>query len=159
MNLYYIFGMLVSEILFGMTLGNFFHFIIEAGNGRQIIPAILVTMLTYVYSIFSNISGFLKRNKKTVVWGMVGIYVCQLFIVKGKVLTIIVDIIAVIFSLLELKINVKEVSNKFDYLTNNGKRREINLLPFMIQEAIGLYLEMLVAIEEILKLGLDSNDD
>jgi len=94
-----------------------------------------------------------------VVWGMVGIYVCQLFIVKGKVLTIIVDIIAVIFSLLELKINVKEVSNKFDYLTNNGKRREINLLPFMIQEAIGLYLEMLVAIEEILKLGLDSNDD
>ena len=29
----------------------------------------------------------------------------------------------------------------------------------MIQEAIGLYLEMLVAIEEILKLGLDSNDD
>lgn len=159
MNLYYIFGMLVSNILFGMTLGNFFHFIIEAGNGRQIIPAILVTMLTYVYSIFSNISGFLKRNKKTVVWGMVGIYVCQLFIVKGKVLTIIVDIIAVIFSLLELKINVKEVSNKFDYLTNNGKRREINLLPFMIQEAIGLYLEMLVAIEEILKLGLDSNDD
>lgn len=159
MNLYYIFGMLVSDILFGMTLGNFFHFIIEAGNGRQIIPAILVTMLTYVYSIFSNISGFLKRNKKTVVWGMVGIYVCQLFIVKGKVLTIIVDIIAVIFSLLELKINVKEVSNKFDYLTNNGKRREINLLPFMIQEAIGLYLEMLVAIEEILKLGLDSNDD
>ena len=159
MNLYYIFGMLVSDILFGMTLGNFFHFIIEAGNGRQIIPAILVTMLTYVYSIFSNISGFLKRNKKTVVWGMVGIYVCQLFIVKGKVLTIIVDIIAVIFSLLELKINVKELSNKFDYLTNNGKRREINLLPFMIQEAIGLYLEMLVAIEEILKLGLDSNDD
>ena len=159
MNLYYIFGMLVSDILFGMTLGNFFHFIIEAGNGRQIIPAILVTMLTYVYSIFSNISGFLKRNKRTVVWGMVGIYVCQLFIVKGKVLTIIVDIIAVIFSLLELKINVKEVSNKFDYLTNNGKRREINLLPFMIQEAIGLYLEMLVAIEEILKLGLDSNDD
>ena len=159
MNLYYIFGMLVSDILFGMTLGNFFHFIIEAGNGRQIIPAILVTMLTYVYSIFSNISGFLKRNKKTVVWGMVGIYVCQLFIVKGKVLTIIVDIIAVIFSLLELKINVKEVSNKFDYLTNNGKRREINLLPFMIQEAIGLYLEMLVAIEKILKLGLDSNDD
>ena len=159
MNLYYIFGMLVSDILFGMTLGNFFHFIIEAGNGRQIIPAILVTMLTYVYSIFSNISGFLKRNKKTVVWGMVGIYVCQLFIVKGKVLTIIVDIIAVIFSLLELKINVKEVSNKFDYLTNNGKRREINLLPFLIQEAIGLYLEMLVAIEEILKLGLDSNDD
>lgn len=159
MNLYYIFGMLVSDILFGMTLGNFFHFIIEAGNGRQIIPAILVTMLTYVYSIFLNISGFLKRNKKTVVWGMVGIYVCQLFIVKGKVLTIIVDIIAVIFSLLELKINVKEVSNKFDYLTNNGKRREINLLPFMIQEAIGLYLEMLVAIEEILKLGLDSNDD
>lgn len=159
MNLYYIFGMLVSDILFGMTLRNFFHFIIEAGNGRQIIPAILVTMLTYVYSIFSNISGFLKRNKKTVVWGMVGIYVCQLFIVKGKVLTIIVDIIAVIFSLLELKINVKEVSNKFDYLTNNGKRREINLLPFMIQEAIGLYLEMLVAIEEILKLGLDSNDD
>lgn len=159
MNLYYIFGMLVSDILFGMTLGNFFHFIIEAGNGRQIIPAILVTMLTYVYSIFSNISGFLKRNKKTVVWGMVGIYVCQLFIVKGKVLTIIVDIIAVIFSLLELKINVKKVSNKFDYLTNNGKRREINLLPFMIQEAIGLYLEMLVAIEEILKLGLDSNDD
>ena len=159
MNLYYIFGMLVSDILFGMTLGNFFHFIIEAGNGRQIIPAILVTMLTYVYSIFSNISGFLKRNKKTVVWGMVGIYVCQLFIVKGKVLTIIVDIIAVIFSLLELKINVKEVSNKFDYLTNNGKRREINLLPFMIQEAIGLYLEMLVAIEEILKLGLDSDDD
>lgn len=159
MNLYYIFGMLVSDILFGMTLGNFFHFIIEAGNGRQIIPAILVTMLTYVYSIFSNISGFLKRNKKTVVWGIVGIYVCQLFIVKGKVLTIIVDIIAVIFSLLELKINVKEVSNKFDYLTNNGKRREINLLPFMIQEAIGLYLEMLVAIEEILKLGLDSNDD
>lgn len=158
-NLYYIFGMLVSDILFGMTLGNFFHFIIEAGNGRQIIPAILVTMLTYVYSIFSNISGFLKRNKKTVVWGMVDIYVCQLFIVKGKVLTIIVDIIAVIFSLLELKINVKEVSNKFDYLTNNGKRREINLLPFMIQEAIGLYLEMLVAIEEILKLGLDSNDD
>lgn len=151
--------MLVSDILFGMTLGNFFHFIIEAGNGRQIIPAILVTMLTYVYSIFLNISGFLKRNKKTVVWGMVGIYVCQLFIVKGKVLTIIVDIIAVIFSLLELKINVKEVSNKFDYLTNNGKRREINLLPFMIQEAIGLYLEMLVAIEEILKLGLDSNDD
>ena len=111
MNLYYIFGMLVSDILFGMTLGNFFHFIIEAGNGRQIIPAILVTMLTYVYSIFLNISGFLKRNKKTVVWGMVGIYVCQLFIVKGKVLTIIVDIIAVIFSLLELKINVKEVSN------------------------------------------------
>ncbi len=55
MNLYYIFGMLVSDILFGMTLGNFFHFIIEAGNGRQIIPAILVTMLTYVYSIFSNI--------------------------------------------------------------------------------------------------------
>ena len=159
MNLYYIFGMLVSDILFGMTLGNFFHFIIEAGNGRQIIPAILVTMLTYVYSIFSNISGFLKRNKKTVVWGMVGIYVCQLFIVKGKVLTIIVDIIAVIFSLLELKINVKEVSNKFDYLTNNGKRREINLLPFMIQEAIELYLEMLVAIEEILKLGLDSDDD
>lgn len=159
MNLYYIFGMLVSDILFGMTLGNFFHFIIEAGNGRQIIPVILVTMLTYVYSIFSNISGFLKRNKKIVVWGMVGIYVCQLFIVKGKVLTIIVDIIAVIFSLLELKINVKEVSNKFDYLTNNGKRREINLLPFMIQEAIGLYLEMLVAIEEILKLGLDSNDD
>lgn len=159
MNLYYIFGMLVSDILFGMTLGNFFHFIIEAGNGRQIIPAILVTMLTYVYSIFLNISGFLKRNKKTVVWGMVGIYVCQLFIVKGKVLTIIVNIIAVIFSLLELKINVKEVSNKFDYLTNNGKRREINLLPFMIQEAIGLYLEMLVAIEEILKLGLDSNDD
>lgn len=159
MNLYYIFGMLVSDILFGMTLGNFFHFIIEAGNGRQIIPAILVTMLTYVYSIFSNISGFLKRNKKTVIWGMVDIYVCQLFIVKGKVLTIIVDIIAVIFSLLELKINVKEVSNKFDYLTNNGKRREINLLPFMIQEAIGLYLEMLVAIEEILKLGLDSNDD
>lgn len=159
MNLYYIFGMLVSDILFGMTLRNFFHFIIEAGNGRQIIPAILVTMLTYVYSIFLNISGFLKRNKKTVVWGMVGIYVCQLFIVKGKVLTIIVDIIAVIFSLLELKINVKEVSNKFDYLTNNGKRREINLLPFMIQEAIGLYLEMLVAIEEILKLGLDSNDD
>lgn len=159
MNLYYIFGMLVSDILFGMTLGNFFHFIIEAGNGRQIIPAILVTMLTYVYSIFLNISGFLKRNKKTVVWGMVGIYVCQLFIVKGKVLTIIVDIIAVIFSLLELKINVKEVSNKFDYLTNNGKRREINLLLFMIQEAIGLYLEMLVAIEEILKLGLDSNDD
>lgn len=159
MNLYYIFGMLVSDILFGMTLGNFFHFIIEAGNGRQIIPAILVTMLTYVYSIFLNISGFLKRNKKTVVWGMVGIYVRQLFIVKGKVLTIIVDIIAVIFSLLELKINVKEVSNKFDYLTNNGKRREINLLPFMIQEAIGLYLEMLVAIEEILKLGLDSNDD
>lgn len=159
MNLYYIFGMLVSDILFGMTLGNFFHFIIEAGNGRQIIPAILVTMLTYVYSIFSNISGFLKRNKKTVVWGMVGIYVCQLFIVKGKVLAIIVNIIAVIFSLLELKINVKEVSNKFDYLTNNGKRREINLLPFMIQEAIGLYLEMLVAIEEILKLGLDSNDD
>ena len=151
--------MLVSDILFGMTLGNFFHFIIEAGNGRQIIPAILVTMLTYVYSIFLNISGFLKRNKKTVVWGMVGIYVCQLFIVKGKVLTIIVNIIAVIFSLLELKINVKEVSNKFDYLTNNGKRREINLLPFMIQEAIGLYLEMLVAIEEILKLGLDSNDD
>ena len=151
--------MLVSDILFGMTLGNFFHFIIEAGNGRQIIPAILVTMLTYVYSIFLNISGFLKRNKKTVVWGMVGIYVRQLFIVKGKVLTIIVDIIAVIFSLLELKINVKEVSNKFDYLTNNGKRREINLLPFMIQEAIGLYLEMLVAIEEILKLGLDSNDD
>ena len=159
MNLYYIFGMLVSDILFGMTLGNFFHFIIEAGNGRQIIPAILVTMLTYVYSIFLNISGFLKRNKKTVVWGMVGIYVCQLFIVKGKILTIVVDIIAVIFSLLELKINVKEVSNKFDYLTNNGKRREINLLPFMIQEAIGLYLEMLVAIEEILKLGLDSNDD
>lgn len=159
MNLYYIFGMLVSDILFGMTLGNFFHFIIEAGNGRQIIPAILVTMLTYVYSIFLNISGFLKRNKKTVVWGMVGIYVCQLFIVKGKVLAIIVNIIAVIFSLLELKINVKEVSNKFDYLTNNGKRREINLLPFMIQEAIGLYLEMLVAIEEILKLGLDSNDD
>ena len=151
--------MLVSDILFGMTLGNFFHFIIEAGNGRQIIPAILVTMLTYVYSIFLNISGFLKRNKKTVVWGMVGIYVCQLFIVKGKVLAIIVNIIAVIFSLLELKINVKEVSNKFDYLTNNGKRREINLLPFMIQEAIGLYLEMLVAIEEILKLGLDSNDD
>ena len=159
MNLYYIFGMLVSDILFGMTLGNFFHFIIEAGNGRQIIPAILVTMLTYVYSIFLNISGFLKRNKKTVVWGMVGIYVCQLFIVKGKVLAIIVNRIAVIFSLLELKINVKEVSNKFDYLTNNGKRREINLLPFMIQEAIGLYLEMLVAIEEILKLGLDSNDD
>ena len=159
MNLYYIFGMLVSDILFGMTLGNFFHFIIEAGNGRQIIPAILVTMLAYVYSIFSNMSGFLKRNKKTVVWGMVGIYVCQLFIVKGKVLTIIVNIIAVIFSLLELKINVKEVSNKFDYLTNNGKRREINLLPFMIQEAIELYLEMLVAIEEILKLGLDSDDD
>ena len=146
-NLYYIFGMLVSDILFGMTLENFFHFIIEAGNGRQIIPAILVTMLTYVYSIFSNMSGFLKRNKKTVVWGMVGIYVCQLFIVKGKVLIIIVDIIAVIFSLLELKINVKEVSNKFNYLTNNGKRRETNLLPFMIQEAIGLYLEILAAIE------------
>lgn len=84
---------------------------------------------------------------------------CQLFIVKGKVLTIIVDIIAVIFSLLELKINVKEVSNELDYLTNNGKWREVNLLPFMIQETIGLYLEILVAIEEILKLGLDSDDD
>lgn len=29
----------------------------------------------------------------------------------------------------------------------------------MIQETIGLYLEILVAIEEILKLGLDSDDD
>lgn len=109
--------MLVSDILFGMTLGNFFHFIIEAGNGRQIIPAILVTMLAYVYSIFSNVSEFLKRN---IICGMVSIC-CQLFIVKGKVLTIIVDIITVIFSLLELKINVKEVSNELDYLTNNGK--------------------------------------
>lgn len=55
MNLYYIFGMLVSDILFGMTLGNFFHFIIEAGNGRQIIPAILVTMLTLrIFNIFKH---------------------------------------------------------------------------------------------------------
>lgn len=74
-NLYYIFRMLVSDILFGMTLGNFFHFIIEAGNGRQIIPAILVTMLAYVYSIFSNVSEFLKRNKRNIIWGMVSIYV------------------------------------------------------------------------------------
>ncbi|WP_283601703.1 hypothetical protein [Ligilactobacillus aviarius] len=90
---------------------------------------------------------------------MLGIYICQLFIVKGKLLTLIVDIVAVIFSLLELKIDVKEVPNEFEYLTNNGKRREINLLPFMVQQAEILHLDILFTILEILKLGLDSDDD
>ncbi|WP_283573197.1 hypothetical protein [Ligilactobacillus aviarius] len=158
-NIYYILGTLINNILFGMLMGIAFQAIIEIGNGEQIIPAILTVILVYMYSIFSNMSEFLKKNKKIVVWGMLGIYICQLFIVKGKLLTLIVDIVAVIFSLLELKIDVKEVPNEFEYLTNNGKRREINLLPFMVQQAEILHLDILFTILEILKLGLDSDDD
>ena len=158
-NIYYILGTLINNILFGMLMGIAFQAIIEIGNGEQIIPAILTVILVYMYSIFSNMSEFLKKNKKIVVWGMMGIYICQLFIVKGKLLTLIVDIVAVIFSLLELKIDVKEVPNEFEYLTNNGKRREINLLPFMVQQAEILHLDILFTILEILKLGLDSDDD
>ena len=158
-NIYYILGTLINNILFGMLMGIAFQAIIEIGNGEQIIPVILTVILVYMYSIFSNMSEFLKKNKKIVVWGMLGIYICQLFIVKGKLLTLIVDIVAVIFSLLELKIDVKEVPNEFEYLTNNGKRREINLLPFMVQQAEILHLDILFTILEILKLGLDSDDD
>lgn len=131
-NIYYILGTLINNILFGMLMGIAFQAIIEIGNGEQIIPAILTVIL---------------------------VYICQLFIVKGKLLTLIVDIVAVIFSLLELKIDVKEVPNEFEYLTNNGKRREINLLPFMVQQAEILHLDILFTILEILKLGLDSDDD
>lgn len=158
-NLYYVFGILVTVMLFGMVLGNFFQFIIEAGNSEEIIPAILAVILVYVYSIFSNMSEFLKSNKKNIIWISAAIYVCQFFIVKGKVLTVTVDIIAMIFSLLELKIDVKEVQNEFNDLTANGKQKDKNLFPFMVQQAEMLHLDILIAILEILKLGLDSDDD
>ena len=54
--------MLVTDVLFGMALGNFFQFIIEAGNDEEIIATILAVILVYVYSIFSNMNEFLKKN-------------------------------------------------------------------------------------------------
>lgn len=45
-------------------MGIAFQAIIEIGNGEQIIPAILTVILVYMYSIFSNMSEFLKKIKK-----------------------------------------------------------------------------------------------
>lgn len=63
-NIYYILGTLINNILFGMLMGIAFQAIIEIGNGEQIIPAILTVILVYMYSIFSNMSEFLKKIKK-----------------------------------------------------------------------------------------------
>lgn len=86
------------------------------------------------------------------------IFIVQIFVVKEKLLTIIVDIVAVIVSVLELVVDVKSVPNEYDSLTNKGTRTRINLLPFMIQQASLLFVNMIFSIEEILKLGLDSKD-
>ena len=63
-NIYYILGTLINNILFGMLMGIAYQAIIEIGNGEQIIPAILTVILVYMYSIFSNMSEFLKKIKK-----------------------------------------------------------------------------------------------
>lgn len=51
-NIYYISGTIIWCILFGKMLGYVFQVVIEAGNKAQIIPAILIVLIIYMYTVF-----------------------------------------------------------------------------------------------------------
>lgn len=60
-NIYYVIGTLILDILFGETLGYIFQVVMNAGNGIQIIPAILIVLIVYIYSIISQMNETLKN--------------------------------------------------------------------------------------------------
>lgn len=69
-------------------LGCVFQVVIEAGNKAQIIPAILIV---YVYAAFSQINENLRNHRTLISIVMAIIFIVQIFVVKEKLLTIIVD--------------------------------------------------------------------
>lgn len=158
-NTYYIVGMIIDDIIFGIILGNIFQLIIDTGEGKQIIPAILMVIAFFMISIFSNIFRNIRKYRSFLSWCMIIVFIFQFYFVTGKLLTIVVDIIAIILSLLELHADINGILNEYNFWTSNGKKYGVNLLPYMIQNSIVVFCDMFIAMLELLKLDVDSNNN